>query len=121
MAKLRIKSRTFATVKWIEVKETGIVWYESAVFGSKTRVAFGQIDGVLRSKDTLSIQVKRQLYTIPYKPDNADHRTVIARLVAECRRTTPRRPQTAAMPIAPAAPAPPAPPLPPLPVPQETP
>jgi hypothetical protein len=110
MAKLRIKSRTFATAKWVEVQDTGIVWYESALFGSKTRIAFGQIDAVLRGPQLLSVQVQRKLYTIPYKPENAGHRTVIAKLVAECRRTTPRRPQTAAVA------APPAPPLPPAPV-----
>jgi hypothetical protein len=119
MAKLRITHRTFATKRFLEVKEREIVWFESAVFGTKQKISFGAVDAVLRGKNTLSIQVKRKLYSIPYKPDNADHRTVIARLVAECRRTTPRRPQTAAAPRM--APAPTTPPLPPLPIPQETP
>jgi len=118
MAKLRIKSRTFATAKWVEVKETGIVWFESAVFGKKTRLAFAQIDAVLRGPQLLSIQVQRSLYTIPYKPESADHRTVIARLVAECRRTTPRRPQTAVV-TTPPAPAPSVPIVAPEPAPQE--
>jgi hypothetical protein len=119
MARLRIKHRTFATAQWVEVTEREIVWFESTVFGSKQRISFGAVDGVLRGKNTLSIQVKRKLYSIPYKPDNADHRTLIARLVAECRRTLPRRPQTAVAP--PAAATPPLPTLPPIPAPQETP
>lgn len=104
MAKLRIKSRTFTTAKWVEVKETGIVWYESALFGSKTRIAFGEIDAVLRGPRLLSVQVQRKLYTIAYKPENAGHRTVIAKLVAECRRSTPRRPPAATVVSPPALP-----------------
>src|SRR5262245_19448037 len=95
MSKLRIKASTFATKHYLEIKGGHVVWCESTLFGGKEYIAFRDIEVVLRGTDCLSLQVGRTVYKIRVKPERADHRTVMARLVAECRATTPRRPRAA--------------------------
>lgn len=56
-------------------------------FGDR-RFRFHQIDCVLLSPDnTLSFQVENEVFSIPTKPDEADHRNVIDFLLQEVRRT----------------------------------
>lgn len=89
---LKINAGTLVGKHFLEVTDTGVVFMESSAFGSTKKFSFDQIDAVLRSDTLLSVQVGRDLYRIPISPQNALHRSAMARLVSEARRSVRKRP-----------------------------
>lgn len=88
MSGLRITANTLVTKRYLEVTETGVTYCESAGIGGTRHFAFADIDVVARGGDSgLSLQIGRDIVKIPIDYNNAAHRTVVARLVSELRRT----------------------------------
>jgi len=91
---LRITANTLVTKRYLEVTETGVTFCETAGVGGGVRqITFDEIDAVARGADSgLSLQIGRDIVKIPIDYNNAAHRTVVARLVSELRRTARNRP-----------------------------
>jgi hypothetical protein len=87
--KMRIAANTLVTRHYLEVTETGVTFCETATVGGVRHVTFDQIDAVTKGADSgLALQIGREILKIPVDYSKADHRTIVARLVSELRRTT---------------------------------
>lgn len=84
--KLRITANTALIRHYLEVDELEVVYCETAALARAHRIAYKDIDAVLRDHANLSIQVGRDIYKIPYKADNREHTQLVAMLVEGCRR-----------------------------------
>ncbi len=84
---LRISANNLLMKNFLEVTATGIVWVESVGIGGRRSFRFDQIDAVLRGDRIVAFQVGREIFSIAHDPQNAQHRTAIARLVSEAKRT----------------------------------
>jgi hypothetical protein len=84
----KIKNNSLFQQHYLVVDSSGLKFYNGQMLGAK-RFRFAQIESVLLSTDhTLSFQVGNEVFSIPTKPDNSDHKNVIDFLVQEVRRTT---------------------------------
>ena len=88
--KLKIRHRSFAENRMLEVNETGVVFTEASGFSKTRKFRFDEILCVLLSPENLlSFQVGADVFTVPTKPDDLEHRAVIKALVAGARATLP--------------------------------
>jgi len=78
-----IRASSFFQKRYLKVKDDGVIFMETAVFGSKRRFPFGHIDYVLLSPaHLLSFQVGSVVCSIPTKPGNAQHQQAIQKFQA---------------------------------------
>ena len=85
---LKIKNNSLFTKHYLMVDSAGVVFYETSGIGSARRFRFNQVACVLMSTDNLlSFQVDKEVFSIPTNPDDAVHKTVVAALLQEVRRT----------------------------------
>lgn len=83
----KITNNSLLENHYLKVDSSGLKFYYGTLLGAR-RFQFHQIDAILLSPDhTLSFQVGNEVFTIPTKPDNVDHRNVIDFFVQEVRRT----------------------------------
>lgn len=83
----RISNNSLMQKHYLEVDSSGLNFFYGTLSGAR-RFRFHEIDAVLLSSNhTLSFQVGNEVFTIPTKPDDADHRNVIDFLVQEVQRT----------------------------------
>lgn len=85
---LKITASSLFTKHYLAVDSGGVKFFESAGIGGARRFSFSQIECVLMSPDNkLSFQVGNEVFSIPTKPGNAKHQTVIETLLQEVRQS----------------------------------
>lgn len=85
---LRISASDLVTKRQLSLDDTGVEYYEGAIFSGRKRFRFAEIDCVLLSSSSvLSFQVASAVYSIPTKADNAKHREFIDTLVKALKST----------------------------------
>jgi hypothetical protein len=83
---LKIDASSLVTRRYLDVSSDGVRFADTPVGGSR-RFRFREISCILMSADSkLSFQVGREVFSIPTKPGNKKHETVVATLVSEVRR-----------------------------------
>jgi hypothetical protein len=84
-----IDAPSIVTKHYLNVDSTGVSFSKGAVLGGARRFSFSQIECVLLSiEHELSFQVGKEIFSIPTKPEDAQHQAAIEMLVREARRTT---------------------------------
>jgi hypothetical protein len=82
-----ITNNSFLKKHVLTVDSSGLR-FENPILGAR-RFRFHQVESVLLSTDhTLSFQVGNEVFSIPVKMENSDHKNVIDFLLQEVRRTT---------------------------------
>jgi hypothetical protein len=82
-----ISNNSLLQKHYLTVDSSGLRFCNPAL--GPRRFRFHQIESVLLSANhTLSIQVGNEVFSIPTKPDDANHMNVIDFLLQEVRRTT---------------------------------
>ena len=85
---LKIAASSLFTKRYLLVDSGGVKFYDGTGFSGARRFQFSQIECVLMSPDNkLSFQAGNEVFSIPTKPGNAKHQTVINTLLQEVRRT----------------------------------
>jgi hypothetical protein len=85
---LKINASSLLKHHYLLVRSDGVHYYESSGFASAKRFRFSDIACILMSPDNiLSLQVGKEIFSIPTDPNNAKHQTVIATLVQEVKRS----------------------------------
>jgi hypothetical protein len=83
---LKINASSLVTNHYLNVHSSGVDFAETSVGGSR-HFFFRDISCILMSADsTLSFQVGKEVFSIPTKPGNKTHETVISVLVREVLR-----------------------------------
>jgi hypothetical protein len=83
---LKINASSLVTNHYLKLDSNGVDFAETSVGGSR-HFFFRDISCILMSADsTLSFQVGKEVFSIPTKPGNEKHQTVIETLVSEVRR-----------------------------------
>ncbi len=84
---LKITNNSLFEKHFLTVDSDGLRFYSGALIGAR-RFRFNQIDTLLLSRtNVLSFQVGNEVFSIPTKPENRDHRNTIDFLVQEVQRT----------------------------------
>jgi len=83
----RINASTGVGRRYLEVDELEVMFQESSVLGGMERIAYKDIDAVVRDHANLSIQVGRKIYKVPYKSTNKEHTQLVIMLIEGCRKT----------------------------------
>ena len=84
---MKITANTLLLRHFVQLQPNGIEHYEGAAFSSRRFFPFEKVDAVLRGPQLLSFQVGTETFSIPIDPTNSEHRTFVARLVLEVKRT----------------------------------
>jgi hypothetical protein len=84
----KIANNSLFEKHFLTVDSEGVRLYNGGLFGAK-RYRFNEIESVLLSGNhTLSIQVGKEVFSIPTKPENPKHQNAIAFLLQEVQRST---------------------------------
>jgi hypothetical protein len=84
---LKINAGDLFTNRYLLVESDGVKFCESSLGGGVRRFRFHEIFCVLISPEhKLSFQVGQEVFTIPTKPENAKHQTVISAFLREVQR-----------------------------------
>ena len=79
---LIIKANTFARQRFLEVHTAGVIFCHTSAMGGRRTFTYSQIDCVLLSEDgLLSFQVGGEVFSLPMRLDNAQHREALEALV----------------------------------------
>ena len=85
---LKITANSLFTKHFLMVDSGGVKFYDGTGFSGARRFRFSQIECVLMSPDhKLSFQVGREVFSVPTKPGDPKHQSVIDFLLHEVRRT----------------------------------
>ena len=85
---LKITANSLFTKHFLMVDSGGVKFYDGTGFSGARRFRFNQIECVLMSPDhKLSFQVGREVFSVPTKPGDPKHQSVIDFLLHEVRRT----------------------------------
>jgi hypothetical protein len=88
MATLKIKNSSFLSSQFLKIDSTGVSYSDGVIFSNARKFIFKDIDCILLSRDNvLSFQVKKEVFSIPVKPENKKHKLAIDTLVQEVQRT----------------------------------
>lgn len=88
--KLKIRHRGFADNRVLEVNEAGVIFTEASGFSKTRKFRFDEILLVLVSpENALSFQAGADVFSVPTKPDDAEHRATVKALLAGLRATVP--------------------------------
>ncbi len=80
---LKFTANTAFEARSIQVDDSGVTFQQTVIGGGKKRFAYAEIDCVLMSKNhALSLQVGRDVFTIPTKPNSKRHQEVIRVLLS---------------------------------------
>jgi hypothetical protein len=83
----KITNNSLFEKHFMSVDSEGVRFYNGGLFGAK-RFRFSEIETVLLSGNhTLSIQVGKEVFSIPTQPGNPKHQNVIDFLLQEARRS----------------------------------
>jgi hypothetical protein len=83
---LKISASNLVTNHYLMVESDGIKFTETSLGGAR-RFRFSEIECILISPEhQLSFQVGKEVFTIPTKPDDRKHQSVIATFVHEVKR-----------------------------------
>jgi hypothetical protein len=85
--KLRINASTAVERRYLEVDELEVTFQQTNAFGGVEHIAYKDIDAVVRDHASLSIQVGRTIYKVPYKSTNKEHTQLVIMLIEGCRKT----------------------------------
>ena len=92
---LTIWANTLTMRRYLQVRETEVVFLERAIGGGGRRFPFAQVDCLLLSRQNLlSFQVGREVFSLPTSPQNAEHQGAIQAFLMGVRRSAglPARP-----------------------------
>jgi len=85
---MKITNRSFLTSHFLSVDSSGVKFSGESALGGAKRFRFHQIECVLMSPDhKLSFQVGQEVFSIPIKPGDPKHQSVIDFLLHEVQRT----------------------------------
>ena len=83
-----IKAHGFFVAHSLKISEQGVVFQNTAISSAKRSFAFNEIDGLLMSeKHVLSFQAGSEVFSIPIKPENAQHQEAIDAMVKAVEAT----------------------------------
>ena len=89
---LKISANTAFTHRYLLVDSSGVVFCETSTFGGVRRFNFDQVDCILSGEpNLLSFQVGDEVFSLPYKPRNSNHKKAIETLIHEVRRANKRQ------------------------------
>jgi hypothetical protein len=78
----KIRHRSFADSRALEVTAEGVVFTEATPFSNKRKFSFGEILCVLLSPgQMLSFQVGSEVFSVPIEAGNQEHRAAINALL----------------------------------------
>lgn len=79
---LTIRANSLFMKRFLKLKDDIAYFYESALIGGGKKFRYDQIESVLLSpNNVLSIQVGREVFSIPVKPNKPKHATAMEYLV----------------------------------------
>lgn len=86
--KYRIAASSFLESHRLEVKPDEVVYRQTALAGGVRRIKFHQIELILLSPDNLlSLQMGNEVFSIPFKPQDAKHQSALAELLRLVNQT----------------------------------
>ncbi len=84
---LKITANSLLTKHFLMVDSGGVKFYDGTGFSGARRFRFSQIECVLMAPNhRLSFQVGQEVFSIPTKPGDPKHQSVIDFLLQEVRR-----------------------------------